>query len=296
MVFVLVNSLKRKLVSVDGDTTSLPVASQNEDDPRPNPKPKRARGPVRTSHKSAAMGFSLEGQRSKIFPLLRLPPEIRNTIYELALSVPEGTRITIKQRNGQMQARRYVRDFDNRGECLRARRLALGLLCVNTQIYKESIGYLYDQTIEFKDFSTLDVFLQVEPGRRAKHLLHVKVNGTAGLQSLFRPWISLANATSLRSLEFNYALYPGSLLYAYTAWTRSGNPVNIAQAVFRRLRPWLSSYGSLERRKDAGVDIFQFSQWKTSGAQWRFRSMDNAADQAIFIAELRRLANKVIQI
>jgi hypothetical protein len=172
--------------------------------------------------------------KSKIFPFMSLPAELRNRIYEIALQDQDHHINSRMHYHRRIAYRISVREFKtlninypNRSCWKRWRtplptkcaatgeeildpvcvQLAPVLLRVSRQIYHEAIFYLYSSPIVCLDMQALHAFLTMIGPRRRAMLRDVEVTEwgtTAAHKSLNFPAISLlADAVKLERLVLN---------------------------------------------------------------------------------------------
>ncbi|KAI7226869.1 hypothetical protein KC330_g8646 [Hortaea werneckii] len=178
----------------------------------------------------------------KPFPLMELPPEIRDLIYEFALTDSTGTAIVAHIQNKRRVASR-------RRERVRSPRCVLvpALLAVSKQLHKEAVGFLYQSPLIFKDPHALHSFLAGIGSHRA----YVR-------DVLLQQW-GYGRGTKN---AMNYAAFPllglctnlSSLTIEKGIGLRT-QPEKIAELVYRNTHFFLEAYGMAKGRKDAAVDV-----------------------------------------
>lgn len=198
------------------------------------------------------------------FRFLDLPPELRDMIYEMALTDVSGVALVPDTRNYRRTVSRgkvYGHDAYRRSPWYRSRRLKDGvkeiapiesrfvpaLLAVNKQIHAESINSLYSQHFVFQDTVTMHNFLATIGSRNHQRLQHLEIMGWghSGVSKAnnHSALTLLAGATNLKSLAFccDVKYY-------------SDKPRWIARRLYRDGHHFLEAYGSSNGRKDAAVD------------------------------------------
>ena len=212
---------------------------------------KQQKAPSKT--KRAKIASTKAAKNQKPFPSLLLPPELRNLIYELALTDPKGITLFCKTKNYRRTVTRN--DFtDLESQRLRARsrsqdRLVPALLAVNKQIHSEALGYLYQQPIILSDTYALHNFLSLigsnrpmvtnltvqgwGSGRGTNHAMNVCIFPLLGL------------CTNLENLFLDCTI----------GWVRT--PQGLARQIYRDGHYFLEAYGRAKGRKDAGVDVLE---------------------------------------
>jgi len=116
------------------------------------------------------------------FPFMRLPPELRLTIYELVFGFPRsGIFLELERKSLHVFARSYqgLGDSDDtensRTLNCRPPTEALALLQTNKQIFQEAVPVFYNiNTIVCLSVKELDRFLLITPESRRKHIRHIR--------------------------------------------------------------------------------------------------------------------------
>ena len=255
-------SKKRKQACISaGDA----VLSDGEDSEEYRPsKSKKTKVPAKKARKSKAK------KADKTFPFLRLPAELRNRIYELALTGSNGVFISTMTR----KLRQVVRVRTHRlgsSKPLKDNDLRPMLLLADKQVNSEASDYLYGQPLEFEDHHALQGFLVIIGLDNLKRLRHVSIERSTGGGSNSGALAMLTGATELRSLYLNY-------------WfSGKGDP---ATTVWRALHYWFEAYGRTHGRKDAGVDIIRLH-----GSSFEpFYDPDEVEEEAKVLARKKRQA------
>ncbi|KAI7320133.1 hypothetical protein KC315_g9541 [Hortaea werneckii] len=180
----------------------------------------------------------------KPFPLMELPPEIRDLIYEFALTDSTGTAIVVHTQNKRRVASR-------RRERVRSPRCVLvpALLAASKQLHKEAYGFLYQTPLIFKDIHALHSFLAGIGSHRA----YVR-------DVLLQQW-DYGYGRGTKN-PMNYAAFPllglCTNLRSFTIEKGIGlrtQPEKIAELVYRNSHFFLEAYGMAKGRKDAAVDV-----------------------------------------
>lgn len=235
----------------------------NDGDFDPTSKPqKRARvskkGPVKKS----------------VFPFFGLPRELRDEIYELALTDSRGVLLKASNSLHRRVPRRirletntnnnlYVWRRRNRESGERAERLAPGLLGTCRAVYEEALPVLYGQPLAFLDTRALHNFLTVAGPSNIALLKDVSIeelHHTGSCKTIARPAFALlAPATQLRKLSFN----------SRVAWSYSRDVERMCAKIAKKLFPTcfdlLEIWVREDLRKSDGemrdvVAVFQLQQ------------------------------------
>ncbi|RMY61079.1 hypothetical protein D0865_01185 [Hortaea werneckii] len=199
----------------------------------------------------------------KPFPLMELPPEIRDLIYEFALTDSTGTAIVAHTQNKRRVAsRRRSRVKFERKETGKARGIKLkfidrsprcvlvpALLAASKQLHKEAVGFLYQSPLVFKDIHALHSFLAGIGSHRA-YVRDVLLQqwdygygrGTKNPMN-YAAFPLLGLCTNLRSLTIEKGIGLRT------------QPEKIAELVYRNAHFFLEAYGMAKGRKDAAVDV-----------------------------------------
>ncbi|KAI6901689.1 hypothetical protein KC318_g14351 [Hortaea werneckii] len=198
----------------------------------------------------------------KPFPFMELPPEIRDLIYEFALTDSTDTAIAAHVQNKRRIAARPSKRMRMRTEWKRSGKCKLkkpktkdrapcvlvpALLAVSKQLHKEAVGFLYQSPLIFKDPHALHSFLAGIGSHRA----YVR-------DVLLQQW-GYGRGTKN---AMNYAAFPllglctnlNSLTIQKGIGLRT-QPEKIAELVYRNTHFFLEAYGMAKGRKDAAVDV-----------------------------------------
>lgn len=194
---------------------------------------------------------------------MELPPEIRDLIYEFALTDSTGTAIVAHTQNKRRVAsRRRARVKFERKETGKARGIRLkfidrsprcvlvpALLAASKQLHNEAVGFLYQSPLIFKDIHALHSFLAGIGSHRA----YVR-------DVLLQQWDCGYGRGAKNPM--NYAAFPllglctnlNSLTIEKGIGLRT-QPEKIAELVYRNAHFFLEAYGMAKGRKDAAVDV-----------------------------------------
>ncbi|KAK0306412.1 hypothetical protein LTR01_006270 [Friedmanniomyces endolithicus] len=213
-------------------------------------------------------------KNEKPFPFTLLPAELRDHIYELALTDENGLILVSKTK----KYRRTVGpgaivDRENRGwfySRRRARHRALiqsqsqhsqkaparavllpALLAVNKQIHAEGVNYLYQQPIVVEDTYALHGFLAAIGSNRAR-VTDLTIKGwgdSRGARKMmnFCSFTLLADCTNLKKLFLDCAI----------GWRR--HPEGLARQLYRDGVYFFQAYGAANGSKGAAVDILELN-------------------------------------
>lgn len=167
----------------------------------------------------------LEPKRKGAFPFLKLPAELRNTIYEMVFTFPKGGFGVTSGYESKVNLWLLGREFDHDAKSvgwsgreediadsdyhLRVRLAADGvfsLLFVNKQIYEEAMPYFYGSNhFHFETFTCFFAFVKGMMAPRADHLssIGIELNTTRGhtLDMFPTAMKCLSNIRSLRKLQ-----------------------------------------------------------------------------------------------
>ncbi|KAJ4349981.1 uncharacterized protein N0V89_008602 [Didymosphaeria variabile] len=227
------------------------------------PRPKRL--------KAASIPKKSKKQKESRFPFLELPGEIRNMIYEHALTATDRHIDIHRVLDDDTKARtKPVRQSKYSGK-RKYKDIVHQLLRVNRQIHDEATPILYSQNaFNFFDAQGLASFL----GRYSLHvrdLSHVVIcenlhfnRGTG--QSIETAFSLLAFAENLQSLKLDLT------------WSKNGNVKDAAQTFYHMARNWLQAVGLRKGDKRAGMDILVFEDFW----MWHGLSMPTPQRVAMF--------------
>ncbi|KAI7222385.1 hypothetical protein KC333_g1135 [Hortaea werneckii] len=161
----------------------------------------------------------LEPERDGVFAFLDLPPEIRNTIYELLFTFPSsGIHVQEADERKGFDVF-FLERIDEHGPCgrkwsnslvkgnefiiKRSMDNILALLCVNRQVYEEAMPLFYMlNTFHFDHYSfELSKFVESMPKSRFKHLrkLHLDLEGDV-YEWLIELWPDVTEALSANAV------------------------------------------------------------------------------------------------
>ena len=247
-------------------------------------------------------------------PHRKLPAELRNKIYKLALSDEGGVFIISKTRGyrrvaqrcvekecePQFSGRRYWRhnrnsnNEDNETEGRRS--FVPNLLAVSKEVRAEAASFLYSQPICVADNYTLLSFLNQIGPEYSSLLRDITIRewcaGRAHRSINFPAMTLLAYASDLRRLNIACAV---GYFYSYSWRTGGSKPVGhrVARKIFRDCYPWLEAVGRAKGKLDAAVEVLEISDANfTQG----FSRVNNSAEsmsveehKSMFHGELRKL-------
>ncbi|KAK4955634.1 hypothetical protein LTR10_006573 [Elasticomyces elasticus] len=159
----------------------------------------------------------LEPKRKGAFPFFELPPELRNTVYEMLLLFDDRG-FTVRKGRGKVSLRLPCREIDYkpkvnsspgpaRLELFEAPPLTKILAVVRTckQIYAEAMPYFYrDNRFNFETADCLATTLPCLPSSRVQHLssLHLTISTAYGIRTDFSSALNeLMNVKTLKRLE-----------------------------------------------------------------------------------------------
>ena len=250
-------------------------------------------------------------KQQKPFPFLSLPPELRDQIYELALTDEAITLVSKTKKNRRTVTRGPIPNDDGTWyygsrRRRRARRAALlsqqsqqsevqdqpnqltpALLAVNKQVHSEALGYLYQQPIVVEDTYALHSFL-ASIGSNRSAVTEIVVRGWGGGRGAHKamnfcafPLLGLCN--NLKKVVFDCEI----------GWYRA--PERLARQLYRDGHIFFEAYGTANGGKDAAVDVLELSEWNfDKNNNWSYRRggdslPDKDGCKKRFQAELRKL-------
>lgn len=213
---------------------------------------------------------------------------MRDEIYELALTEPDGLTVVAKTKNyrrtiargpidlqlgngyyGKRRRRgggwwRYhrraqVKDSNEATEWNHDRALAPNLLAVSKQVREEGSSYLYKQEIILEDTTALQSFLATIGPYNRTLLTDITLRGWGEGRGVHRgnnfaamTMLGAAGCNNLQTLLFECTL----------GWFRQ--PKELARQIYRDGHHFLESYGYANNSFDAAIDVVQFSDWHFS--------------------------------
>ena len=205
---------------------------------------------------------------------MRLPAELRNEIYGLALTDPGFIFLGSK-------IKRYRRTVQWLGE---EDSLVLNIFLLNRAIYAETQPIFYaGNTFYIKDATTLHTFLaHIGPKNRATitELIVESWDTTTVYKTMKHPALTmLVDAVNLTRLRLGC-----QTLY-------SDDPKRVAKQLYRDGFHWLEAAGVAKGRFDAAVDVVEIPDWDLNSYLFPGRERKPTSDELReeFKAELRRL-------
>jgi hypothetical protein len=274
-------------------------------------RPKKT--PKKTPKKKKAKHAHPRQKAEKPFPFMELPPELRDMIYEMALTEADGVGIAIKTKAYRRTVcraligdeeyryrRRHRRRPTGRGkpkpsqegeeEDPKLPSLVPNLLAVSKQIHHEAVNILYGQDLKFLDADALHRFLALIGPRNQKRLQSVETislcTGRDKQAINHCAFMSLAAATNLKTLRLNRADFCG--------WHT--NAKGFARLLYGNAHFFLEAYGAANGRRDAAVDILEIDE-EVFDSFWSYRYRHGTVtkqptleeNKVLFRAELCRL-------
>ena len=241
------------------------------------------------------------------FPFLSLPAELRDYIYELALTDDDGISLVSQTKSFRRTiARSRVALYNDEGYYSRGSNriwrsdvededaaynsLTPNLLAVNKQIHSEGVGYLYKQRIILEDTMALHTFLAAIGPTNRLQLSDVTVRnwgygrGTHKAMNV-AALTMLAGCTNLKTFHLDCKI----------GYLRT--PRDLARQLYRDGHYFLEAYGSANGKRDAAVEVLQLSDWnfdRSNYSGWRRPTHtlpEETEFKEKFRAELRRLLN-----
>ncbi|KAK4695212.1 hypothetical protein P7C71_g2499, partial [Lecanoromycetidae sp. Uapishka_2] len=213
--------------------------------------------------------------KKKIFPFMSLPAELKNRIYEIALTDPNGVFFVSKTKHYRRIVEReiYRMDVSSRRQSINRNRwlnrpsqtsqssaspsadaepasLVPKILLLNHEIYAQAQPILYaSNTYAAEDTMALHAFLANIGTKNRATLSHVVIKGwgyTKAHKALNHPAFTLlADAVNLRRLHIDCRV----------GW--SSGPIGHARQLYRDGFHWLEAFGVAKGQFDAAVGIIE---------------------------------------
>jgi hypothetical protein len=229
---------------------------------------------------------------------MKLPPELRDVIYEMALVDDNGIFLTTWTKGYRRTVIRCTYDPDewmlrkdeSKQRGVASNELVPNLLAVSKQIHHEAVNMLYGQDLMFRDSDALHRFLTIIGPRNQQRLLSVDIKqlcqGKIKRTLNHCAFMSLTTATKLK------ALYLG--IDDFSQYTCAKT---LARGLFCIAHFFLEAYGATHGRKDAAVDVIQLDDeifFLDFQPSWRgnarvVKQHTPEENRAIYRAELCRL-------
>lgn len=241
--------------------------------------------------------------KRKIFPFTSLPAELKNQIYALVLTDPNGMYLISKTKRFRRTVQRSVMPPDSVITDFRRRNrnyylatldpsdtsvpaLVPNILLLNQAIYAETQPILYaGNTFSVEDTTAMHAFLSViGPKNRATITdLTIKAWGYARAHKAlnFPAFTMLVGAVSLTRLHLDCKI----------AW---GGPKKVAKQLYRDGFHWLEAMEAAKGSSKAAVDVVEISE-KDLGVNYRHRWSAEVVEESgqermeQFRAELRKM-------
>lgn len=199
---------------------------------------------------------------------MELPPELRDMIYEMALTDVNGISIAAKTkayRRGICRSPIYDQYHGSGHEIApKERSLVPNILAVSKQIQNEASNILYGQRLVFDDTDALHRFLAVIGLRNQQRLLYIDLTefctgrNTRALNHC--AFMSLAGAMNLKTLRLNSS-----------HWYYS-SAKGFARGLYCDSHFFLEAYGAANGRKDAAIDILQLDDGRFDSFSSSYRT------------------------
>ena len=232
---------------------------------------------------------------------MSLPAELRNQIYALALTDPNGIFLVSKTKRYRRTVERSL-SFSSKSVYYYSRRyygldtrsqpsivtanlvlpaLLSNLLLLNKAIYAETQPILYgDNTFVVEDTMAMHAFLAKIGPKNRGNITDLTVKGwgyTKAHKALNYPALTmLVDAVNLRRLHLDCQIF----------WRP--DPKKIAKQVYRDGFHWLEAVGARKGKFDAAVDIIEIADKHGTGDESNFKPTSDEMREK-FKAELRRL-------
>ncbi|GAB7331299.1 hypothetical protein MBLNU13_g02746t1 [Cladosporium sp. NU13] len=269
----------------------------NDDDGTYGSRSKTKTAPTKKKFKP-----SPKAKKEKPFRFLDLPPELRDMVYEMALTDVDGVAIVAKTKGyrrtagrgpvyvsssydpprwGRRRSRRWLRP-DSKSAVRTETEFVPALLAVNKQINSEGTNYLYGQDFVFEETVALQQFLAIIGSQNQQRLSSVEILGWSkrGVSKAanYGAFTLLAGATNLQSLVLSCTL---------DQWT--ANVDTIARHFFKEAHPFLEAYGRANGDKDAVIEIIELDDDNYDPTNFYRTKPSSVEDgQAKFQSALRR--------
>lgn len=246
--------------------------------------------------------------KHKIFPFMSLPAELRNKVYEYALSDPAGVYLTSKTKGYRRTTQRvHIQDcspqYGNRwgryhgynnsdgedNEPSEPSSFVPNLLAVSKTIHAEAGSYLYSQRMSFSDNYALMAWLTQIGEQHIRMLKSVTIRAWCGgraHKSINFPAIAmLAPAIGLRELNIDCSIgYFSS--YSWRNGKTQEIPHRIARKVFRDCYPLLEAFGKANGGMDVSVKLVSIAE---SNFSMNHKGQSVKEQMEMFRKELGRL-------
>lgn len=238
-------------------------------------------------------------KKQEPFPFLSLPAELRDYIYELALTEAEGITLVSTTKSfrrivcrGEIDntVSRYRRGVWTGGSDdmpARANTMSPNLLAVNKQIHAEGLAWLYQQPLFLQDTMTLHTFLATIGPENRKIVTDITVEGWGGGRGTHKAMnvaslTSMADCTNLKTFRLDCDV----------AWYRK--PRDLARQLYRDGHYFFERFGSANGKKDAIVDVLELNDNNFSRGNRYGWGMNNVApnveeSKEMFAAEMSKL-------
>lgn len=228
--------------------------------------------------------------KRKIFPFMKLPPELRNRIYEECLTDDEPIRITNRENLYRRVATRDLQSNRNRFRFLesyhvdskKAKPLVPVILALSKTIYTEAVPILYNQPIIVRDNRVLLDFVAALTPRCASLLRDITIMSWCSSnshKSVNLPAMALLAARGVTNLT---RLNLDCSLDYFRDWSYTGRgkttpvPKRVARKVFRDCYHWLIAVGEAKGDPYAALDVLKISDRNFLG----YRAENNGENNA----------------
>ncbi|SMR48518.1 unnamed protein product [Zymoseptoria tritici ST99CH_1A5] len=265
------------------DTTS----DNNDDDDEPEDgeftRKGKGKAPPKKKVKIAPQSKKRKPKEQKPFRFLELPAELRDEIYDLCLTEPDGLLLVSKRRGARKTVargsvttqtgthyhgkyrsggyrgwRRYYYGNQDRPETTsfgsRSRRFVPALLAVNKQMREEGSSRLYKQEIALEDTTALFNFIATigDYNRQMVSSLTIKGWGQGRGKADAHNTAAFAMLSVCKNIQ---TLHMDCSLQAHR------DPADLADTFYRAAHFFLEALVDAKGDVDAAVDVIQLAEW-----------------------------------
>ncbi|KAG8529621.1 uncharacterized protein KY384_005101 [Bacidia gigantensis] len=229
--------------------------------------------------------------KSQIFPFAKLPPELRNRIYQLTLTDPDGIGLISTDKAYRRTVKRAVIGRDESGNGIRRAKggrtwfwgrtrpeparyaapenhILPNMLLLNKATYEEARAILYGGNVfSVEDTMALHGFLAIVGAENRALISEVEICGwgwSAATKAMNHPAFTiLSQATNLRRLRISCMVRENGKYYSAK---------DVARSIYRDAFLWIEAVGRAQGQKDAAlklIDIDDVNHGSSPLDQWR---------------------------